>query len=286
MDGFGHDIATRLHEVCAINVTVVESRWSNCWNAGEIGQGLLNGWFHGCMTYTHTVGQRNRFMDFSEPILNLNKPAGILTRLNKDGSPHIKGSDTLKGRKIVDVVGWAPTADGIYFVKNSCNQDIKFDTSLQMITPTVDTGNANDDALYTLMNGDADAVWIYADQAKNYQCSDTIDTKGWNCTLWEGLGKDFAYIHTGQFGYAYGGTTLSISKRGSGLKEILDPCIQKFKQTKSYYDVCKENKMEHSCYLNEHFPLVDVETHEVMPPYETLTNDLKTKCSDGYCSCS
>lgn len=32
--------------------------------------------------------------------------------------------------------------------------------------------NANNDALQTLMNGTADAVWLYADQVKNYQCGE------------------------------------------------------------------------------------------------------------------
>ena len=39
------------------------------------------------------------------------------------------------------------------------------------------------DALVTLMNGDADAMWVYADQAKNYQCVDGV-TANWDCDLW------------------------------------------------------------------------------------------------------
>jgi hypothetical protein len=100
----------------------------------------------------HTVGQRNRFLEFSEPILNLNKPAGILTRLNADGSPHISGTSDLTGMQMVDVVGWAPTADGLAFVKNSCSGDISFNNgNYDIIAPTFDTGNANDDALKTLL---------------------------------------------------------------------------------------------------------------------------------------
>jgi hypothetical protein len=175
------------------------------------------------MTYTHTVGQRNRFMEFSEPILNLNKPAGIITRLNADGSPHISGTSDLTGMRMVDVVGWAPTADGLAFVKNTCSGDASFNNgNYDIITPTVDTGNANEDALLTLLAGDADGIWIYADQAKNYRCSAEIDSASWNCTLWEeGFGTTFAYVQTGMYGYAYGGTTLSIGKKGSGIKQIL-----------------------------------------------------------------
>ena len=39
------------------------------------------------------------------------------------------------------------------------------------------------DALATLLNGDADAMWVYADQAKNYQCSEGV-TANWDCDLW------------------------------------------------------------------------------------------------------
>ena len=39
------------------------------------------------------------------------------------------------------------------------------------------------DALVTLLNGEADAMWVYADQAKNYQCSDGV-TANWDCDLW------------------------------------------------------------------------------------------------------
>ena len=151
----------RLNEVCDINVTVVESRWKNCWDAGEIGAGLLNGWFHGCMTYTHTVGQRNRFVEFSEPILQLNKPGGLISRLDPStGKPVVNGKSSLKEVKVIDVVGWAPTADGLHFVKNRCDGEKPF-SGFEMVDATHSTGNANDDALLTLLDGSADAVSAY-----------------------------------------------------------------------------------------------------------------------------
>lgn len=61
-------------------------------------------------------------MDFSEAILKDDKPAGLITRLNKDGEPAVKGTNDLRdlSSKIADVVNWAPTEDGLSFVTNSC----------------------------------------------------------------------------------------------------------------------------------------------------------------------
>jgi hypothetical protein len=278
VDGFGHDVAKGLMEVCDIDVTVVETDWSNCWSSGEIGTGLLNGYYHGCMTYTHTAGERNRFMEFSKTILSLNKAAGIIARLDSSGTPNVLGSDSLAGLNIVDVLGWAPTSDTLALSENSCTSTM-FD-GFNIIDPTYDTGNSNDDALYTLLNGDADAMWVYADQAKNYKCADDID-ETWNCTMWEGLGTTYAYIHTGIYDYAYGGTTLSISKKGSGLADILDPCIEKYILTESYYNTCVENGLTADCFTNSYFPGDD----EVTPSYDLATSDLSTSCSTGYCMC-
>ena len=87
--------------------------------------------------------------------------------------------------------------------------------------------NPNDVALAMLMDKTVDAVWIYADHAEKYQCDDKrIDS--WNCDLWDGFGTDFAYIHTGMFEHATNGTTLAMTKKGSGINDILNPCIDKF----------------------------------------------------------
>lgn len=55
--------------------------------------------------------------------------------------------------------------------------------------------------------------------------------------MWDQLGKDFAYIQIGSFEFAINGTTLSISKFGSGLPEILNPCISAFLPTEEYYEI-------------------------------------------------
>ena len=113
--------------------------------------------FHGCYSYTHTKGVRNRYLEFTSPIIN-GKPAGILTRLDADGKPVIDGDSDLDGVAVVDVQGWAPTADTLAMVVNPCTGE-KF-SGYTMIVPTVTDGTPNDNALKTLLKGDADAMWV------------------------------------------------------------------------------------------------------------------------------
>ena len=93
-----------------VEIVLTETRWGNCWADGAIGPGASGGWFHGCMTYTHTRGQRPRFMEFSKSIVAANKPAGLLTRMT-GGVPAVNGDSNLANKKVADVNGWAPTSD-------------------------------------------------------------------------------------------------------------------------------------------------------------------------------
>merc|ERR1712203_514536 len=95
---------------CKFDVTVVQAHWSSCWaksddGHGEIGPGLLEGWYNGCMTYTHAAATRNRYMDFTYSWAKPNKPAGLIVKLI-DGKPTFDGGDDLNGRTIVDVTCW------------------------------------------------------------------------------------------------------------------------------------------------------------------------------------
>ena len=101
--GVGADMIKALGEHCGFDVTITQAHWSDCWAAGEIGAGLREGWYHGCMTFTHAAGMRNRYLDFTESWAEPNKPAGLITRLDSNGVPHIKGKDDLAGLTIVDV---------------------------------------------------------------------------------------------------------------------------------------------------------------------------------------
>ena len=51
-----------------------------------------------------------------------------------------------------------------------------------------------------------DAIFLYAEQAQEYGVCP--EGSVWNCSLWEGLGTEYAYVQTGQFGYTINGTTL------------------------------------------------------------------------------
>merc|ERR1712151_949324 len=126
-----------------------------------------------------------------------------------------------------------------------------------------------------LLDGRADAMFLYADQAYHYQCNEAVQDDGnesvqndWNCSLWEGLGTKFAYVQTGQYGYMINGTTLAMAKKGSGVTDTLNPCLAKFMQTKEYFHICVKHDLTGSCYRNEFFP----KTEEVEKEYNKPTN--------------
>eukprot|EP00657_Telonema_sp_P-1_P010074 TRINITY_DN436_c0_g1_i8.p1 TRINITY_DN436_c0_g1~~TRINITY_DN436_c0_g1_i8.p1 ORF type:complete len:423 (-),score=82.75 TRINITY_DN436_c0_g1_i8:81-1349(-) len=242
VSGFGVDFAKGMGKECGIDITLVQTDWDQCWDGNQIGSGLLNGHFHACMTYTHTLGARDRYVEFSSGILARNKPFGVITRLRADGTPEISAHSNLNGLKVADVTGWAPGRNDLARCMNSCT-DQPF-TGYTMVDSTPSTGgsrNPNDDAITMLMNREVDAIWAYSDQAHNYLC-ERAHARGvipdWNCTKWTGFGTDFAYIQTGLAGDLYNGTTLTISKRGSGIPAIVNPCLQSFLLTKEYYNIC------------------------------------------------
>ena len=299
--GVGVDMIRGMAEHCGFDVEIIQVHWSDCWGNGEIGAGLREGWYHGCMTYTHATAVRNRYLDFTDSWAGINKPSGLITRL-VNGRPHISGMDDLSGRTIVDVSGWAPTADTLHFVKNQCTGvtyasdfTIVSDADLVLNGSTGYTANGpNDRALIAVLEGQADAMWVYADQASNYQCADGETQEGWDCALWRTLGTEYAYIQTGMFGWMHNGTTVAISKKGSGLNEILDPCLASFARTREFYQVCKTEHEGHNqlsnCVPNEFIQAdpdyhpVDVGTEPWMFPTEELAGS--QTCATGYCACS
>lgn len=115
---------------------------------------MLNGHYHGCSTYANTKGIRNRYLEFSAPILDMNKPAGIITRL-ENGEPVIDGSSDLSGVKVGDVLGWAPTSDTLQTSTNMCTKE-NF-KGFDLVFPAED---GNDAALKLLLDGEVDALWI------------------------------------------------------------------------------------------------------------------------------
>jgi hypothetical protein len=277
LTGFGKDIADGLTAMCDdLEIEVVETRWSNCWSSaggGTLGALLEDGTLDACMTYTHTQGIRNEYADFSFGILEVNKAAGLLTKL-VDGAPKVTGYDDLAGKTVVDVGGWAPTADGLGYVRNKCT-DQMYSSDYTLLV-----GKDNDESLTLLLNGTADAMFVYADQAYNYQCKEGVEAT-WNCSLWEGFGTKYAYVQTGQFGYTVNGTTLALTKKGSGVAEKVNPCLARFMETEEYHDICVKYELTDSCYQNAFFTSGDLEKKE----YNKPTDEHMSDCSNGYCPC-
>ena len=119
-----------------------------------------------------------------------------------------------------------------------------------------------------------------ADQAKNYMDACKVNPiQSWDCDMWNKFGTDFAYVQTGIFDYVRAGTTLAISKKGSGLAKSLNPCIEDFIKTESYADLCVKYSLESACFVNEF-----LNKTVVTPPF-IATNKLTTSCADGYCPC-
>jgi hypothetical protein len=283
LKGFGYDIAMGLNAMCEeLDITVEQTLWSDCWTPHGLGGRLDNGEIDACMTYTHTKGLRNEFADFSWGILSVNKAAGLMSKLDAQGNPYVTGHDNLDGKKVADVAGWAPTADGLDFVVNKCTGE--------HYSPNYDlfmagsSANNNDKALSWLLDGTVDAVFLYSDQAKNYKVQCKADpNQAWNCANWKTFGKKFAYVQTGQFGYVNNGTTLALSKKGSGVPAKLNPCLQKFMESKAYYDVCLKFDFVDSCYPNSFFPAADtVVVHDYNKPTDKHTGG----CASGYCPCT
>ena len=168
ISGFGPEFASGMTAVCDLDVTLVQTQWGRCWSDDRIGEGLALGEFHGCTAYTHAYGVRNRYLEFSKPILKDNKAAGILTRLNADGTPVISGFSNLKGVKVVDVIGFAPTADNLAIVTNPCTGEKFMD--YEIVAPSETTDFPNDDALKALLNGEGDAMWVCKYQLVDLNC--------------------------------------------------------------------------------------------------------------------
>jgi hypothetical protein len=224
------------------------------------------------------------------------------------------------------VTGWAPTADTLHFVQNKCT-NTTYDSTFEVVqgndivlngsytgvqdayvkntgtNKPFDGKGSNDRALLAVLEGQADAMWIYGDQADNYLCPSGEKQEGWNCDLWNMFGKDFAYIQVGMYTWMHNGTTFAFSKKGSGLNDLLNPCIDSFLLTKTFYDTCKINHINdhnqlQACLPNQYF---EDDKKYIKPedqkndmqyvfnhPFSFATMDMANaghNCSTGYCNC-
>jgi len=196
--------------------------------------------------------------------------------------PRSMATTTSREKKVVDVAGWAPTADGLNFVKNKCT-DKNYDGGYNLLMAD-GAANNNELALSWLYDGTADAMFVYADQAYNYKKVCQKGGADLDCGKWNEFGKEFAYVQTGQFGYVHNGTTLGLAKKGSGVIELLNPCLETFMKTKEYFEVCVKYDMLDTCYRNEFFPPKEaVHMKDYNKPTDEHAHD---DCSSGYCPCT
>ena len=75
-------------------------------------------------------------------------------------------------------------------------------------------------------------------------------------------------------------------KKGSELNEIINPLIDRFLQTRQYYELCVKFDMVNVCHVNEFFPSVQAPDLE-KSPYLMPTAKMfpSQNCSTGYCQC-
>merc|ERR1719456_1636575 len=110
------------------------------------------------MTYTHAAGVRNRYLHFTNSWAIPNKPSGLIAKLENGVPVGIDGNSDLSGKTIVDVTGWAPTAETLHFVKNQCTGEayegftIVQGNDIVLDNPGVALG-ANDKALQAVLEG-------------------------------------------------------------------------------------------------------------------------------------
>jgi hypothetical protein len=271
-----------MQETCEdVDVNWIHTGWGDCFAEPEgqswVGDDIKFGAIHACAGYTHTFGTRNRLFEFSNGVFKSgSRTGGIITRL-EGGVPVVSATSDLSGVKVVDVAGWAPTADNLQMATNQCGSSSKFDyANIVFVDPGAE-GNAA--AMAKLKSGEADAMWVYSDQG--YTCSEALDTP--DCAGWEGLGTEYAYIHTGMQ-FAVNGTTMAMAKRGSGAAKILDPCIEKVLQTKAYFDMCSEFDKVEECFPNSFFTGESPTVH-YNKMHNDKTGDEIMTCADGYCPC-
>jgi hypothetical protein len=290
LGGFSKEFADLMLPTCGMRVSMILDSWDQCWTSKPsniyfagvteyVGKSIMEGKVHGCTAYTHTKGERELSLEFSQSYLSEKKTAGILTRL-VSGAPVVSPALTdYTGVKLGDVTGWAPTADTFLYTKNHCATGSPLFTKTDAIIASTTDPNANAVAIQQLIDGTFDALFIYSDQLDNFARTGTAAEKA----LAAKLGTSLAYIHQGLSGWSRNGTTLAISKKGSGLASVLNPCIEKVVKTQAYNTLCAKYPTL-TCIRNSFSTGADVSMH-YDDPMNARTTPLKA-CSDGYCKCA
>jgi len=229
-------MVTRVCDICGLQCDWVLEDHQNCWTtSGYVGVGLSAGYFDSCNAFQSTA-RRLLGVDFSDSIA-LPRPAGILTRLDAAGNPVVAPGSDLSNVVVAIVGGWATAARSIGYVTNECTGE-KFNASplngYLTLTPA-DPYSGPDAAMSALVNGEADALYMYDHMVEDRQGCTHV---GCNATLWNGLGTQYAWIHTGILNYQVNGTTLSMTKKGSPLNAAINPCIRQAMRSRFYPELC------------------------------------------------
>jgi hypothetical protein len=310
LTGFGPEFIKLMqkstHPTCSwMDIRMVQDVWARCWNdlRGEgstihpgnpwntdtMGAGPNYGLYHGGITYTHLKGVRPRMGEFSYAITKASaQPSGVLVKLDANGKPMVSPKSDLAGMKIIDVANYAPTIDTFALVQNWCNDGALFSTNVEFISPPQD-GNRAAMKLFK-ERSDVYLMYVYSDQA--YDCAGASFKN--DCAGWEGLGTEYAYIHTG-LDPNINGTTISFHKMNSGVNEALNPCIQAVMETRDYKNLCNTPERPpvqmstnmRKCFPNSYWTAEEIAAnpaHAWHSKQHQRTDSLS--CKDGYCRCS
>lgn len=285
--GFGPDLVAGVNAQCAgqLQIDMVLTTWENCWSNNNFGSDMTgSNRLDGCMLYSHGTGARDDKAHFSIAIVK-HKTAGIITGLDANGHPKVDGASNLHGKTVADVNGWAPEPETLDMVRNLCT-NTKF-SSGKTIHDISSSSNeeVNDKALRSVLDGNSDALYIFADHADTHQCKNNNNNvaRAHDCNLWDKLGEPngFAYVQTGMDGWAVNGTTLMMTRKGEhgDVMELLDSCLDKYMQTQDYCNKCSKHGIMDDCFANSHCPRSSAKSI-----YDRPTSQ-QGDCSSGYCGC-
>jgi hypothetical protein len=183
------------------------------------------------------------------------------------------------GVKLGDVTGWAPTPDDFAFNKNYCVNGAPNFFISGGGKPQPAGGDGNIPAITALKDGTFDALYIYADQVYQFLQSDDPNLRA----LADGFGTEYAFIQFGLEDWTVNGTTLTISKRGSGLGEVVNPCIKKVSMTQNYTTLCEKYFPASQCIQNQYSTGSSVDQFFDNRMNARTDNN---NCASGYCTCA
>lgn len=285
--GFGVEFAELLCKRNKLDCVFIRDNYEECWQSGDYpGRGLQSGWYDACSTYTNTL-LRQRSVQFSHSY-TMERPAGILSRLDSKGNPLIHPKDTdLGGKKIGIVGGWATNSASLKYIPNECMGGELY-SNYKLETPK-DEFSGPDAAMKALIDEDVDAVFLYSSLIEDRKgcTSDACDA-----TLYNGLGTQYAWIHTGITEYQANGTTLAFTPKGSDLNEFLNPLIADTLATKEYAKLCEKYAgSDVQCFPNKFGKKEKVDVNNMNDLERMIYCEKKDDpdeclaCKNGHCGC-